>query len=79
MLHLFLAPSLLCQPAYVPHGHNHVPSMYMQKSAWIALPCLALPAESARPPKKERCAVEQMQEKRTVGGTERGFGQQGLR
>ena len=51
----------------------------MQKSAWIALPCLALPAELVRPLNKERCAVEQMQETRSVeGGEERGVGQQGV-
>ena len=55
-----------------------MPCMYMQKSAWIALPCLALHAESARPLKKERCAVEQMQEPRSLR-VERGVGQQGVR
>ena len=62
-----------------PRAQHNVPCMYMQKSAWIALPCLALPAESARPPKKQRCADEQMQETRSVGGGERGVGQQGVR
>ena len=33
----------------------------------LAFPCLALPAESARPPKELRCAVEQIQETRSVG------------
>lgn len=39
----------------------------------LGLPCLALPAESARPPTRERlvvCAVEQIQETTSVVGKE---------
>ena len=71
--------ALLCVSLHVPHGHNIIYTMYMQKSAWIALPCIACwigTATNKRAPCRVCCWTDTGNNKRCRKRT--GVGEQDL-